>query len=110
MGRAIVGTIGERLMNLKHFIGMMRIENIFRKFIGPYQQNGVVMEDLAAGLSQLGYPLIKSLAMKNIAGVDLAGNQLYKYQDIAASTIYAEMEAITAMDIQGQPAKLIRKI
>lgn len=76
--RSIAGTMGERLMNLKHFIGMMRIENIFKKFTGPYQQSGVVMEDLAAGLSQLGYPLIKSVATKNIAGVDLSGNQLYK--------------------------------
>lgn len=33
--RAIANTIGGRVMNLKHFLGVMRLDNIFRKFMGP---------------------------------------------------------------------------
>jgi len=33
--RAIANTIGGRVMNLKHFLGIMRLENIFNKFNGP---------------------------------------------------------------------------
>jgi uncharacterized protein YaaR (DUF327 family) len=52
--QAIANSMGNRLMNLKHFIGLMRADNIFKKFMGPYVANGVTLEDLTAGLEQLG--------------------------------------------------------
>lgn len=33
--RAIANTIGGRVMNLNHFLGIMRLDSIFSKFSGP---------------------------------------------------------------------------
>lgn len=108
--QAIANTMGNRLINLKHFLDLMRCDSIFQKFMGPYVQNGVTREDLTAGLAQLGLPAVRAIMKKHKAGQNYAGVDLYNYQNVVQDSVTAEMDAILAMDLNGQPSKLLSKI
>lgn len=72
----LANSMGVRQMNFKHFLGFLRTENIFRKFKVPYEENDVTLDELTAGMEQLGYPVIRGVCKKHKTGKDFSGNQL----------------------------------
>jgi len=100
-----------RSCNFKHMMDLLNADDIMGKFKSPaIEQDGINLEDLEAGLNQMGFPLLRIIVKNYKASTDNQGHQLYKGVPSAVDTVFAEMDAISNMNVGHLPNSLIRDI
>lgn len=100
-----------RACNFKHMLDLLNADDLMGKFKSPsIEQDGISLEDLEAGLNQMGFPMLRIIAKNYKASTDFHGHQLYKAVPAAVDTVFAEMDAINNMNVGHAPNSLVRQI
>jgi len=107
----MVDLLSGRSCNFKHMMDLLNADDIMGKFKSPaIEQDGINLEDLEAGLNQMGFPLLRIIVKNYKGSTDNQGHQLYKAVPSCVDTVFAEMDAISNMNVGHKPSSLLRDI